>query len=182
MPSPAEFKPLAVLQKRRHISTEFVCSPLGRAQDQPESGLSAPGTSPLVAGEKKNPLLLPAKAQNDSSLLSVHFHASGAVVLPAQNLPGARCPPSDGANPSLAAAAPQNTSAAGTFPFLWETDTKQSSQSTFNPCKHLREKSFLQPAEQQASGGALTHHPSPFLQPLSQLQKKLPSGGRCQAS
>lgn len=182
MPSPAEFKPLAVLQKRRHISTEFVCSPLGRAQDQPESGLSAPGTSPLVAGEKKNPLLLPAKAQNDSSLLSVHFHASGAVVLPAQNLPGARCPPSDGANPSLAAAAPQNTSAAGTVPFLWETDTKQSSQSTSNPCKHLKEKSFLQPAEQQASGGALTHHPSLFLQPLSQLQETLPSGGRCQAS
>lgn len=34
---------------------------------------------------------MPAKAQNDSSLLSVHFHILGVVVLPAQHLPGARC-------------------------------------------------------------------------------------------
>lgn len=45
------------------------------------------------------------------------------------------------ANPSLAAAAPQNTSAEGTFPSFWETDTKQGSQSDLMPAniqKQLR--------------------------------------------
>lgn len=88
MPGPAEFKPLAVLfQNRRLISTGLVCSALGRAQEQSEPGLCTPGKSALVAEEENKPsLLLAAKAQNDSSLLSGKFHILGAVVLP-----GARC-------------------------------------------------------------------------------------------
>lgn len=124
VPSPAEFKPLAVLfQKRRHISTEV----LGRVQEPAESGLSQlQGKIPWWLEKNENPLFLPAKAQNDFFLLSLHFHVLEAVLVTVQ-IP----------------AASQNPSAEGTFPafsFLWETDTKQSSQFAFNPYKHPRQR------------------------------------------